>query len=94
MVILLYKIGIWDTILTLRAFDRFASVAPFKPVAAHKARSSFYLVAKNIQPYYKDAPVAIQDWANAWNDATFYSLIDEGRKDVFPSNGNESTALG
>lgn len=94
MVILLHKIDTWDTVLTLRAFDRFASIALFKPLAAHKARSSFYLVAKNIQPHHKDALVAIQDWAKAWNDATFRALTSEGREDAFPGNGNESTALG
>ena len=94
MVILLHKVDSWDTVLTLRAFDQFASIALFKPQTAHKARSSFYLVAKNIQPHHKDALVAIQDWTKAWNDATFQSLTGEGRKGAFPGNGNESTALG
>lgn len=93
MVILLHKIDSWESVLTLRAFDRFASIALFKPLAAHKARSSFYLVAKNIQPHHKDALVAIQDWAKAWNDATFGALTGEGREDAPPTNGNESTAL-
>ena len=92
--ILLYKIDTWDTVLTLRAFDRFASIALFKPLTAHKARSSFYLVAKNIQPHHKDALMAIQDWTKAWNDATFHALTVEGREDAFPGNGNQSTALG
>ncbi|KAL9631193.1 MAG: hypothetical protein Q9164_006021 [Protoblastenia rupestris] len=94
MVILLHRIDTWDTVLTLRAFDRFASIALFKPLAAHKARSSFYLVAKNIQPHHKDALVGIQDWTKAWKDATFCALTGEGREDAFPGNRNESTALG
>lgn len=94
MVILLHKIDTWDTVLTLRAFDRFASIALFKPLAAHKARSSFYLIAKNIQQYHKDALVAIQDWTKSWKDATFHALTGEGREDAFPGNGNKSTALG
>ncbi|KAI4227190.1 MAG: hypothetical protein L6R40_008219 [Gallowayella cf. fulva] len=94
MVILLHKIDTWDTVLTLRAFDRFASIALFKPLTAHKARSSFYLVAKNVQPHHKDALMAIQDWTKAWNDATFRAFTGEGREDAFPGNGNQSTALG
>ena len=93
MVILLHKIDSWDTVLTLRAFDRFANIAIFKPLAAHKARGSFYLVAKNIQPHHQDALVAIQDWTKAWKVATFRALTDEGREDAFSDNRNDSTVL-
>ena len=92
MVVLLHKIDRWDTVLTLRAFDQFASIALFKPLTAHKARSSFYLVAKNIQPHHKDALVAIQAWTKTWKDATFHALTGEGREDAFSCSGNESTA--
>ena len=94
IVVLLHKIDTWDTVLTLRAFDRFASIALFKPLTAHKARSSFYLIAKNVQPHHRDALVGIQDWTKAWKDATFHALTGEGREDIFPGNGNGSTALG
>lgn len=93
MVILLHKIDRWDTVLTIRAFDRFASIALFKPLAAHKARGSFYLVAKNIQPDHKDALVGIQDWTKYWKDATFRTLTDEGREDAFPGYGSEDMVL-
>ncbi|KAL9099424.1 MAG: hypothetical protein Q9163_005070 [Psora crenata] len=93
MVILLHRIDSWDTVLTLRAFDRFASIALFKPLTAHKAKSSFYLVAKNIQPHHKDALTAIQDWAKAWNDATFGGMTGKGQEDADPTNGNEGTAM-
>ena len=42
MVELLHKIDRRDTVLTIRTFDRFASITLFKkPLAAHKSRSSF-----------------------------------------------------
>ena len=66
----------------------------FKPLAAHKARSSFYLIAKNVQPHHKSALVAIQDWIKAWKDVTFSALTGVGREDAFPDNVNESTTLG
>lgn len=94
MVVLLHKIDSWDTVLTLRAFDQFANIAVFKPLAAHEVWSSFYLVAKNIQPHHEDALVAIQDWTEAWKDATFRALTGEGREDTFPDNRNDCTVLG
>lgn len=60
--------------LTIRTFDRFASITLFKPLAAHKSRSSFYLVAQNIQPDHEDALTGIQDWTKSWKDATFHNL--------------------
>lgn len=93
MVILLHKIDSWDTVLTLRAFDQFASIVLFKPLAAHKARGSFYLVAKNVQPHHKDALMAVQDWTKAWEDATFRAWTGEGREDAFSGNRSDSTAL-
>ena len=77
MVVLLHKIDRWDTVLTIRTFDRFASIALFKPLVAHKSRSSFYLIAKNIQPDHEDALRGIQDWTRSWKDATFHGLTGE-----------------
>ena len=91
--ILLHKIHSWDTILTLRAFDQFASIILFKPLAAHKARGSFYLVAKNVQPHDKNALMAVQDWTKAWKDAKFRAWTGEGREDAFSGNRSDSTAL-
>ena len=94
MVILLHKLYLWDTLLTLRAFDRFAHIAIFKPLAGHQARGSFYLVAKNIQPHHENALEAIQTWTEAWEDATLRGLAGEGEEVAFPDDGNESTMLG
>ena len=94
MVILLHKIDRWDTVLTLRAFDRFASIALFKPLAAHKARGSFYLVAKKIQPDHEGARIAIQHWTKSWKDATLHTCTGEGRDDAAPEYGGEDKALG
>ncbi|KAL8814843.1 MAG: hypothetical protein Q9191_008511, partial [Dirinaria sp. TL-2023a] len=77
MVVLLHKIDRWDTVLTIRTFDRFASITLFKPLAAHKSRSSFYLVAKDTQPDNEDALRGIQDWTKSWKDATFHNLTGE-----------------
>ena len=78
MMVLLHKIDRWDTVLTIRTFNRFASITLFKPLVAHKSRSSFYLVAKNIQPDHEDALRGIQYWTRSWKDATFHDLTGEG----------------
>lgn len=92
--ILLHKIDSWDTVLTLRAFDRFANIAIFKPVTAHRSRGSFYLVAKNIQPHHKDAFEAIETWTEAWKNATFRAEAGEGQEVAFPDDRNDNTVLG
>lgn len=90
MVLLLHKIDSWDTVLTIRTFDRFASITLFKPLAAHKSRGSFYLVAKNIQPDHEDALTGIQDWTKSWKDATFHNWTGE---DAFSGYRSEDVVL-
>ena len=94
IVILLHKIDRWDTVLTLRAFDRFANIVLFKPLAGHRARSSFYLVAKNVQPNHKEALAGIQDWTKSWKNATFHTLTDDGGEDASLGYENEDMILG
>lgn len=94
MVMLLHRLDRWDTVLTLRALDRFADIAVFKPLTSHRVRSSFYLVAKKIQPDHPAALEAIQNWTEAWKDATFRALEGEGRDDAFSQDQNESMVLG
>lgn len=94
MVILLHKLYLWDTLLIVRAFDKFAHIAIFKPSTTHKSRGSFYLVAKNIQPHHENALEATQTWSEAWKDATFRGSAGEGEEVAFPADRNESTILG
>ena len=93
MMILLHKIDSWNTVLTLRVFDRFANIAFFKSLTAHKARSSFYFVVKNIQSHHKNALVAVQDWIKIWKNATFRALTNERRKDAFSNHRDNNTTL-
>ena len=93
MVILLHKIDSWKSVLVLRAFDRFADIAIFKPLTAHTSRGSFYLVAKNIQTHHEDALEAINGWTQSWKDATFGAGAGERREDALSDDRNESTVL-
>ncbi|KAL8992923.1 MAG: hypothetical protein Q9169_006729 [Polycauliona sp. 2 TL-2023] len=75
-VILLHKAEAWDTTCLLKKFTSFAKVTLFKPESAHRQRSTFYLVAKDVQPTSTEAQTFIDGWKQAWTEATFGG--DEG----------------
>ncbi|KAL8951647.1 MAG: hypothetical protein Q9222_002408 [Ikaeria aurantiellina] len=70
-VILLHKADAYDTMKLLRDFCSFADVELFKPEAAHQQRSTFYMIAKRVQSTCAEARRFIEDWQDAWIQATF-----------------------
>lgn len=77
LIVLLHKVEKWQTMSLLSLFDKISKIQLFKPAAAHRNRSSFYLIAKDVQPHQIEAVNAINEWKTAWKDATFASLVDE-----------------
>ena len=73
MVILLHKIEAWDTMLLLWRFSKFSSVRVYKPRKGHAKRSSFYLVATDIQSQHPEAARAVELWKTIYRVATFNS---------------------
>ncbi|KAL9118660.1 MAG: hypothetical protein Q9187_004793 [Circinaria calcarea] len=73
LIMLLHKVDSWYSVSVIHAFDKFSKVQLFKPLRAHRMRSSFYLVAKQVQPQHPEAVKAVQEWKRAWYDATFQS---------------------
>ncbi|KAJ0309487.1 hypothetical protein COL516b_002732 [Colletotrichum fioriniae] len=71
MIILLHKPEAWRTILQLRLFSKFSNIFAKKPRTSHKKRSSFYLIATNVQSKHPAAIGAIACWKKMWNDLTF-----------------------
>lgn len=71
MVMLLHKIEAWHNVELLYLFSQFSSVQVFKPEKKHAIRSSFYLVAKNVQPKAVAARSAVEMWKQDWWQATF-----------------------
>ena len=71
MVVLLHKVEAWDTVLLLQTFSKFSSISVYKPKQGHAKRSSFYMVAKNVDNQRPDAVRAIKDWKEGWKVATF-----------------------
>lgn len=84
LVILLHKLEAWDTAQLIYQFRQFSSVALFKPEKKHAIRSSFYLVARNVQPENASAKEAVEGWKRAWRNATFGGQNGTGQEKVMP----------
>lgn len=71
IVVLLHKVENWESILTIRAFCGFSNVQLFKPAKKHSTRSSFYMIAKNIDIQCQAAQEALLGWRETWWKVTF-----------------------
>ncbi|TLD16072.1 uncharacterized protein PgNI_02598 [Pyricularia grisea] len=71
IIFLMHKVEAWNSIQTLYAFSQFAKVILYKPTIGHAKRSSFYLIAKNVQSESQEALSAIEWWRQIWRAATF-----------------------
>lgn len=70
MIVLLHRSGRVRIFRLLRMFCRFSQVQIFKPAKAHAIKSSFYLVAKNIQPESPACIEAMNLFKLVWERAT------------------------
>ena len=103
LIILLHKIESLDTIELLYLISQFSDVEVFKPLRKHAVRSTFYLIAKNVQPDVEPAIMAVTAWKKAWWNATFGGEqglgarrleIDDGyAQGIIDSFGDKFTAL-
>jgi 23S rRNA U2552 (ribose-2'-O)-methylase RlmE/FtsJ len=73
MIVLLHKVEAMDTVELLHRFNCFSTVRLFKPSKNHGKRSSFYMVATNIQSGHPEVAMAISQWKRMWEVATFGS---------------------
>ncbi|CZT19660.1 uncharacterized protein RCC_05511 [Ramularia collo-cygni] len=71
MIVLLHKVEHWNTVQLLRTFAKFSTLKVFKPSNAHTTRSSFYMVASDIQVLHAQALEAVKRWMKVWQAATF-----------------------
>ncbi|TVY45877.1 hypothetical protein LOCC1_G005042 [Lachnellula occidentalis] len=81
MVVLLRKPDAWDVVHLLHQFNSFANIQLFKSDKKHAVRSTFYLVAKDVQPEYESAISALEEWKKSWSHATFGGDEGTGEKD-------------
>ncbi|KAI5843366.1 hypothetical protein DFP73DRAFT_551715 [Morchella snyderi] len=70
MIVLLHGADHWDTVGMMYRFSKFSDIHLFKPKAAHRNRSSFYLVANNIKPEL--AAPWVEHLKDCWYRSTFH----------------------
>ena len=73
LIILLHGADLYHNVKLIRFFDKISRLQLFKPVKGHAKKSSFYLVAKDMQPGRMVAKAAVSKWKQIWKDATFSS---------------------
>lgn len=103
MVVLLHRIELWNCVSLLYTVNKFSSVKVFKSKTFHAIRSSFYMVATDIQSQHPEAVLAVERWKKMWRVATFGTddeyreTIDErklGVKEVLEEFGSKLVTLG
>ncbi|ESZ89830.1 hypothetical protein SBOR_9788 [Sclerotinia borealis F-4128] len=86
LVMLLHKIDTWHSASLLYTFSKFAKVEVFKPSRKHATRSSFYMIAKDIEVSHPEAIKAIEEWQKDWYRASFGGLDMTGLPKEEPTN--------
>lgn len=71
MIVLLHKAEAWNKLCLFYTFEKFSRIRLFKPDKEHQHRSSFYMIATDIQSNSKEALAAVEEWKRAWKIATF-----------------------
>lgn len=71
MIVLMHKAETWNSLSLFYKFSKFSEVRLFKPETEHQHRSSFYMIATNIQSQSEAAKDAVNQWKAEWKTATF-----------------------
>lgn len=71
IVLLLRLVEAWDTACILHAFSQFSDIQLYKHPERHSLKSSFYLVAKNIDLNHPAAKSSVSYWKEHWKYLTF-----------------------
>lgn len=81
MVVLMHKAETRNSLCLFYTFSRFAKVRLFKPDVQHQHRSSFYMIATDVQSQGEAAQRAVRQWTGEWEAATF-GTDDEYREEI------------
>ncbi|KUI56002.1 Ribosomal RNA large subunit methyltransferase E [Cytospora mali] len=71
MVVLMHKAEARNSLCLFYIFSKFARVRLFKPDVQHQHRSSFYMIATDIQSQGEAVRRAVTQWTGEWRAATF-----------------------
>lgn len=77
LIVLLHRINNVRTFRIIKMLHGFSSVQVFKPTKSHAIRSSFYLVAKNVQSDSSACLRAMNLFKTIWEYATFENTSQE-----------------
>ncbi|KAH8673789.1 hypothetical protein BX600DRAFT_509019 [Xylariales sp. PMI_506] len=89
MIIRFHKVEAPDTAGLLQFFSEVSSVQLFKPARKHGIRSSFYMIAKDVQPQRAAALEAVKNWKHQWFVATFDTRRNVPPPDEADDSSNE-----
>lgn len=93
-VILLHKADAFDTMELLKDFCSISeSVKLFKPMTAHRKKTSFYMVAKGVHSFDSKAQACIAKWRGCWTRATFGGADQTGLQPAIPTNAEVDALL-
>lgn len=76
LILLLHRVESWDTVCLLHAFHQFSDIQLFKHPKFHAIKSSFYMVAKNINLNHDTTKLSMRYWKDLWKYHTFKEFED------------------
>ncbi|KAK2626828.1 hypothetical protein QTJ16_004003 [Diplocarpon rosae] len=85
LVMLLHKVESWSSVYTMYLISKFATIQTFKPLKKHQTRSSFYMIATNVDTQSEYAISAVKEWKKTWCTATFGGQLGTGSKPAEPT---------
>ena len=65
----------------LHQFSQFSSIELFKSERKHAKRSSFSLIARNVQPRSPAAEISVETWKKTWRATTFGGKDGKGAQE-------------
>ncbi|KAK2734314.1 hypothetical protein FQN57_001719, partial [Myotisia sp. PD_48] len=93
MVMLLHRVNSPRNVKLLHTFSQFAEIDLFKPAPSHATRSSFYLVAKNVDPTSPGACQMLENLKSSWKRRTLQAFNDEPYDVKRNMSGDEMRAI-
>ena len=89
LTMLLHKADAWDSSQLLRTMDRISTLRLFKSKRSHAYRSSFYMIAQNVNVESDRAREAVSAWESAWRQATLDTRTTQSLLNRVESEGEE-----
>ncbi|EEP81605.1 predicted protein [Uncinocarpus reesii 1704] len=105
IVVLLHRANSPRIVELLYIFSQFAEIDLFKPTSSHATRSSFYLIAKNVDPTNSGFCRMLENLKSSWKRKTLQAFNDEPQdsertvsgdtmEDILQSFGEKLISLG